>query len=42
VKVTATGYATYERAFEAYVREPRCGVETIDERVTLYHGEGGM
>lgn len=42
VTITATGYATYEREFEAYVRDPRCGVETIDARVTLYHREAGM
>lgn len=42
VEVTATGYVMYRRAFEANVPDPRCGVETIDTHITLYHPEGGM
>jgi hypothetical protein len=41
VQVTAGTYAPYSRPFEAHVPDPRCGVETIDVRVTLYHPEAG-
>jgi hypothetical protein len=41
ITVTAAGYATYQRQLLAYLPDPRCYVETIDARITLYHGEGG-
>jgi hypothetical protein len=41
ITVTAAGYATYQRQLLAYLPDPRCYVETIDARITLYRGEGG-
>jgi hypothetical protein len=42
IEVTAENYAPYLRRLKGYVPDPRCGAETIDVRITLYHSEAGM
>jgi hypothetical protein len=42
IEVAAEGYAPYLRRLKGYVPDPRCGAETIDVRITLYHSEAGM
>jgi hypothetical protein len=43
VKVTATGYAKMNALLDdPFVPDPRCGVETVDHRLILTHGDGGL
>jgi hypothetical protein len=43
VKVTASGYAKANALLDdPFVPDPRCGVETVDHRLVLTHGDGGL
>jgi hypothetical protein len=42
ITVTGTGYPALHTDLDAFVRDPRCGVETIDERVILVHSDAGL
>jgi hypothetical protein len=43
VKVTATGYTKMNALLDdPFVPDPRCGVETVDHRLVLTHGDGGL
>lgn len=43
VKVTATGYTKMNALLDdPFVPDPQCGVETVDHRLVLTHGDGGL
>ena len=43
VVVTGTGYAKLDKVLDdPFVPDPRCGVQTVDHRITLTHGDGGL
>jgi hypothetical protein len=42
VTVTGTGYPALATHFDPFVPEPRCGVETVDQRLVLTHGDAAI
>ncbi len=42
VKITAAGYSPFDDVLPAEVTDPSCGVTTLDERLVLTHGDGGL
>jgi len=42
VTVAGAGYVTTTTPFNAFVPDPRCGVQTLDERIVLVHGDAGL
>ncbi|HVW24803.1 MAG TPA: hypothetical protein VHC69_05505 [Polyangiaceae bacterium] len=43
VQIDATGYAKLHVVLnDAFVPDPRCGVQTVNHHLTLTHGDGGL